>query len=1344
MSGPVSTASIAQRWKESGVPDPAVKLLQAGDPWSVAQAFEIVATVAGPSDEVTRDFCAVVKSGLLCDATPQTVAQNAGILRLIGRSKTERTTNALEETHRVMLALDAQPPRGELLADAACFLLPTASPEQHQNLVRHFVEDTTPDVRQEFCKGASRTLLAHPASLHLHVQVCCARIDKLVGTVTKTDDTKDPVIAYVEQILRILLGALPTYRKDPAGISTVREHIFPMLIRSLACTSARVQQIALTLFTTIYSSLREPYAVEIESVFHGALLPMLASKNSSSAQVARILDELRTVCSEAQHLVDLFINYDCTQGRRAVFEPLWSKIVDLVTRHPDPQVRQSALNMMVSIVQAFNQWMDRFEVDIAANEAGDRDLASPPPATTPTDIAADLQSKKATEIATHKLNAGQPEACFECLKQHGFVNDKADFGKWLYDNNHFISKVVFGEYVGKAKPDREEVLKAFANAHDFAGLQIDEALRTFLGGFKLVGEAQVVDRTMEVFSNRYCTQNPTAFKSPSTAFVLAFSMCMLNTDAHSVNVAEKMTADGFIRNNRGIDDGDDLPEEVLRGIYTRITAAEIRLRMGPADHVDMVSKKHVSRLAQIPILKHLSPVVGLVSDAVMLPVDIAASLTGYAQVADRKRTEALFASEINSIVSETVAAMAFTRAGPALVAANSLQHIIPILHMCADGLSAGFTAALRRESDVEFDLGIKGTKHAVHACCRVARGSQVIQLCAELSHACQVFVDGDADVQPRHVAALRTLYDVVLRNADDMPTESWQILLRLHSALVSRDVFAPESDPGAATAQKTTSWFRRSEDEHKHRRTRSEKARMTARSAVPDLTRAKLENVAALRPATRLMIVQNLTEVCATDAKLNARCTLIELLTAVMSSCAGVAARSQWHQMWSLAGPVFLSAASLAGDHFEDIVDMMASVAIKYLRREDQSAAQEQSEVLRTFETLLLHSTSANQVIVIRALRNTSLTTCHTLTSGWKVVFRSFGASAHLPALADEGYRSVSDVLRAASDIVVERRYAPEAVACLMGFVCAQTPKALALDALRQASEIAGLVQEADQFMSVCELFMSVGAGEGTRVELREPAIEKMFALLEMGRCTNPASVVVPLAARIAASDANRAALGPVFVRSLSTTGPLVQQCVPLSLKTWCNTCDLWTPWEGYIEHWLSDTAEPAACRTANLEAFATTAAEVVCHRGVTSRVHQLGLMRKCSDAGRAGAALPVEIAASIAEAVRRDLSAVVAVYGFAELIARHDGPTTDLIETVVEKCTADDVDHVPGAFAIAALGLLAKGSEVARAAARLLARDSILLLPARREMLVWCRECGDSAPDPLFFDAITTALSGS
>jgi len=53
---------------------------------------------------------------------------------------------------------------------------------------------------------------------------------------------------------------------------------------------------------------------------------------------------------------------------------------------------------------------------------------------------------------------------------------------------------------------------------------------------------------------------------------------MLNTDAHSPKIAKKMTLPEYLRMNRGINDGADLPAELLEGIYHRITADGFKVK----------------------------------------------------------------------------------------------------------------------------------------------------------------------------------------------------------------------------------------------------------------------------------------------------------------------------------------------------------------------------------------------------------------------------------------------------------------------------------------------------------------------------------------------------------------------------------------------------------------------------------------------------------------------------------------------------------------------------------------------------------------------------------------------
>lgn len=70
------------------------------------------------------------------------------------------------------------------------------------------------------------------------------------------------------------------------------------------------------------------------------------------------------------------------------------------------------------------------------------------------------------------------------------------------------------------------------------------------------------------------------FAVADAVFILSFSTIMLNTDLHNPNMKDekRMTIDQFLRNNRGINDGSDLPVEFLTDLYFEIKNEEIQLK----------------------------------------------------------------------------------------------------------------------------------------------------------------------------------------------------------------------------------------------------------------------------------------------------------------------------------------------------------------------------------------------------------------------------------------------------------------------------------------------------------------------------------------------------------------------------------------------------------------------------------------------------------------------------------------------------------------------------------------------------------------------------------------------
>ena len=179
------------------------------------------------------------------------------------------------------------------------------------------------------------------------------------------------------------------------------------------------------------------------------------------------------------------------------------------------------------------------------------------------------------------LLAGDAELCGEAGARAstsdgpvGFTHD--EIARWLLTATK-LSKNRIGDYLGRADDDAIRLLGCFLRPLDFTAFTFDEALRFFLSLFRLPGEAQQIDRIMQSFAFRYYDAHPTKFRVSDTAYILAFSLIMLNTDAHSDQIEHKMSLQQFLSNNRGIDEGQDLDKTMMTELYHSIVKNEIRM-----------------------------------------------------------------------------------------------------------------------------------------------------------------------------------------------------------------------------------------------------------------------------------------------------------------------------------------------------------------------------------------------------------------------------------------------------------------------------------------------------------------------------------------------------------------------------------------------------------------------------------------------------------------------------------------------------------------------------------------------------------------------------------------------
>uniref|UniRef100_A0A671UFD0 Golgi brefeldin A resistant guanine nucleotide exchange factor 1 n=1 Tax=Sparus aurata TaxID=8175 RepID=A0A671UFD0_SPAAU len=110
--------------------------------------------------------------------------------------------------------------------------------------------------------------------------------------------------------------------------------------------------------------------------------------------------------------------------------------------------------------------------------------------------------KKLLITGTEQFNQ-KPKKGIQFLQDRGLLSNPMDnnqVAQWLRENPRLDKKMI-GEYISDRK--NMELLDSFVNTFAFQGLRIDEALRLYLEAFRLPGEAPVIQRLLETFTDNW-------------------------------------------------------------------------------------------------------------------------------------------------------------------------------------------------------------------------------------------------------------------------------------------------------------------------------------------------------------------------------------------------------------------------------------------------------------------------------------------------------------------------------------------------------------------------------------------------------------------------------------------------------------------------------------------------------------------------------------------------------------------------------------------------------------------------------------------------------------------------
>ncbi|KAH9817046.1 hypothetical protein DFH28DRAFT_167972 [Melampsora americana] len=289
-----------------------------------------------------------------------------------------------------------------------------------------------------------------------------------------------------------------------------------------------------------------------------------------------MLEHLAHLARASDFMVNLWVNFDCHVDCEDVFE----RMIRFLARGFYP------LNPAYMHAQDTSQLLCLDTLLAYVGHMSGRLESSPLPSVdvpAPVLLARDKSGKRAMLEGAAKFNE-KPKEGLKFLEANGIIYDDPSVPRpqslaLFFKTCPKLDKKLLGDFI--SRPENLEVLQAFMTLFDFRGKLISDCLRDLLETFRLPGESQQIARITEVFAAVYVAAGATEVKTEDAAYVLSYSVIMLNTDQHNPQNRKKMMIEDYKRNLRGVNDGEDFNPDYLKAIFDSIRKREIVM---PEEH----------------------------------------------------------------------------------------------------------------------------------------------------------------------------------------------------------------------------------------------------------------------------------------------------------------------------------------------------------------------------------------------------------------------------------------------------------------------------------------------------------------------------------------------------------------------------------------------------------------------------------------------------------------------------------------------------------------------------------------------------------------------------------------
>ncbi|XP_073439955.1 brefeldin A-inhibited guanine nucleotide-exchange protein 1 isoform X2 [Dendrobates tinctorius] len=914
----------------------------------------------------------------------------------------------------------------------------------------------------------------------------------------KSHELRSKVLS-LQLLLSILQNAGPVFKTNEMFINAIKQYLCVALSKNGVSSVPEVFELSLSIFLTLLSNFKLHLKMQIEVFFKEIFLYILETSTSSFDHKWMVIQTLTRICADAQSVVDIYVNYDCDLNAANIFERLVNDLSKIaqgrgsqelgMSNVQELSLRKKGLECLVSILKCMVEWSK----DLYVNPNSQTTLGQEKPIEQETNESkhpetinryGSLNSLDSTtssgigSYSTQMSGTDNPEQ-FEVLKQQKEIieqgidlfnkkpkrgiqylqeqgmlgNTPEDIAQFLHQEERLDSTQV-GEFLGDNDKFNKEVMYAYVDQHDFLGKDFVSALRMFLEGFRLPGEAQKIDRLMEKFAARYleCNQGQTLFASADTAYVLAYSIIMLTTDLHSPQVKNKMTKEQYIKMNRGINDSKDLPEEYLSAIYNEIAGKKI-------------SMKETKELAITT--KSSKP-----------------------SVASEKQRRLLYNLEMEQMAKTAKALMeAVSHVQAPFTSATHLEHVRPMFKLAWTPFLAAFSVGLQDCDDTEVaSLCLEGIRCAIRIACIFSIQLERDAYVQALARFTLLTVSsGITEMKQKNIDTIKTLITVAHTDGNYLGS-SWHEILKCISQLELAQLIGTGVKPryisgtvrnreGSFTGTKdqasdefvslglvggNVDWKQMASIQESIGETSSQSVVVAVDRIFTGSTR--LDGNAIVDFVRWLCAVSMDELVSPTHPRMFSLQKIVEISYYNMGRI-----RLQWSRIWEVIGDHF---NKVGCNPNEDVaifaVDSLRQLSMKFLEKGELANFRFQKDFLRPFEHIMKRNRSPTiRDMVVRCIAQMVNSQAANIRSGWKNIFSVFhlAASDQDESIVELAFQTTGHIVT----LVFEKHFPAtidsfqDAVKCLSEFACNAAFPDTSMEAIRLIRHCAKYVSDRPQ-----------------------------------------------------------------------------------------------------------------------------------------------------------------------------------------------------------------------------------------------------------------------------------------